>query len=308
MELKQVATQVPEGGSGKMLLMRLLKTPGNKRGRLSALAAYILLLALCFVPALARLMWHSAQNELHSHIPLVPVIAGYLLYIRRPPSSIRCSTSARGAAGLAAMSLVALALASWWSETLSVNDHLALTAFAFVGFLSAGGLLFLGTEWMASAAFPFAFLLFIVPLPDVIARGFETLSMRASATVAAWFFELAGTPFVRDGQTITLPGIVLEVAKECSGIRSSWVLFITGLLASHLFLRSPWRRIVLVAFVIPLGIVRNGFRILVIGLLCVHLGPQMIHSPIHNQGGPLFFALSLGPFFSFLWWLRRRER
>ena len=31
----------------------------------------------------------------------------------------------------------------------------------------------------------------------------------------------------------------------------------------------------LVAFVIPLGILRNGFRIMVIGLLCIHIGPQM---------------------------------
>ena len=31
-----------------------------------------------------------------------------------------------------------------------------------------------------------------------------------------------------------LPGIVLRVAEECSGIHSSWVLFITSLVASHL--------------------------------------------------------------------------
>ena len=62
------------------------------------------------------------------------------------------------------------------------------------------------------------------------------------------------------------------------------------------------------AFVIPLGILRNGFRILVIGLLCVHVGPHMIDSPIHHQGGPFFFALSLVPLFLLLWWLRRQEQ
>jgi exosortase/archaeosortase family protein len=63
-----------------------------------------------------------------------------------------------------------------------------------------------------------------------------------------------------------------------------------------------------VAFVIPLAIVRNAFRILVIGLLCVHVGPQMIDSIIHRRGGPLFFALSLGPLFLLLVWLRRQEK
>jgi exosortase/archaeosortase family protein len=86
------------------------------------------------------------------------------------------------------------------------------------------------------------------------------------------------------------------------------VLFIAGLLASHLFLRTRWRRVVLVAFVIPLGILRNGFRILVIGLLCVYVGPHMIDSMIHRRGGPLFFALSLVPLFLLLWWLRRQEQ
>jgi len=105
-----------------------------------------------------------------------------------------------------------------------------------------------------------------------------------------------------------LPGIVIQVAQECSGIRSSWVLFITSVVASHLFLKSTWRRVALVAFVIPLGIVRNAFRILVIGLLCVHVGPHMADSAIHRQGGPFFFVLSLGPLYFFLWRLRHGER
>ena len=72
-------------------------------------------------------------------------------------------------------------------------------------------------------------------------------------------------------------------------------------------LKDPWRRLALVPFVIPLAILRNGFRILVIGLLCVNIGPQMIHSLIHRRGGPLFFVLSLIPFFLVLWWLRKRD-
>jgi exosortase/archaeosortase family protein len=122
------------------------------------------------------------------------------------------------------------------------------------------------------------------------------------------YFAIAGTPLVRQGTIFELPGIVLEVAQECSGIRSSWVLFITSVLAANLFLESPWRRFVLVAFVVPLGILRNGFRVFVIGMLCVHIGPHMVDSVIHRQGGPFFFALSLVPLFFLLWWLRRGER
>ena len=116
----------------------------------------------------------------------------------------------------------------------------------------------------------------MVPLPDAAVDWLEKASTLASAEAAALFFAVAGTPLVRQGTLFELPGIVLRVAQECSGIHSSWVLFITSLVASHLFLRTRWRRIVLVAFVIPLGILRNGFRILVIGLLCVNVGPHMI--------------------------------
>jgi len=140
-----------------------------------------------------------------------------------------------------------------------------------------------------------------------MADGLETASKLASAEAASLFFNIAGTPVLRDGTVFQLPNITIEVAQECSGIRSSWVLFITSLLASNLFLKSTWRRAVLVCFVLPLGIVRNGFRVWVIGMLCIYLGPQMIHSIIHHRGGPIFFALSLIPLFLLLWWLRRAD-
>ena len=72
-------------------------------------------------------------------------------------------------------------------------------------------------------------------------------------------------------------------------------------------LKDAVARFALVAFIIPLAILRNGFRILVIALLCVNIGPQMIHSVIHRRGGPIFFALSLIPLFALLWWLRKGE-
>ena len=102
--------------------------------------------------------------------------------------------------------------------------------------------------------------------------------------------------------------MVLEVAEECSGIRSTWVLLITAVLAAHLFLRSTWRRTVLVMLVLPLGVIRNGFRIVVIGWLCVRYGPHMIDSLLHREGGPVFFGLTLIPLFALLWWFRRGER
>lgn len=282
--------------------------PRPQRSRVGRCSGYFVLLTLLFIQPLTRLMLYAAQSDLHSHILLVPFIAGYLLYLQRGRLTAAYRSSIAGTATVGGIGIAALAAGIGWRGSLSVNDGLALMALAFVSFVAAGGFLFLGSRWMAAAAFPVAFLIFMVPLPDAAVNWLENASALASAEAAALYFNLSGTPLMRHGTVFELPGIVLQVGQECSGIRSSWVLFIAGLLASHVFLRTRWRRIVLVAFVIPLGILRNGFRILVIGLLCVHVGPRMIDSIIHRRGGPFFFALSLVPLFLLLWWLRRQEQ
>jgi exosortase C (VPDSG-CTERM-specific) len=269
--------------------------------------AWVVAGTLVFAQPLFHLMVHASRNSLHSHIPLIPVIAAYLLVNRwrtLPPAG---RSSVGGTLVFAAVSVIAVAARQLWGDSVSVNDGLVLTTLAYVSLVVAGGFLFVGSRWMAAAAFPIAFLVFMLPLPDTAVYWLERGSVLASADVTAFLFRITGTPFLREGTVFALPTIVLEVAQECSGIRSSYVLFITSLVASNIFLESQWRRLFLVAFVIPLGIVRNGFRILVLGLLCVHVGPHMIDSIVHHRGGPIFFVLSLMPLLLLLKWLRSRE-
>jgi exosortase C (VPDSG-CTERM-specific) len=278
--------------------------------RKSAYLVFIALLVAAFALPLIWLVRHVAQSDLHSHVLLVPFVCLYLLQIQRGQLPRKYVAAPICSALFGIIGLISL-VAAWElraSETISYNDDLALFAFSFASLIIASGFFFLGSAWMKAAAFPMAFLIFIVPLPDGLADYLEEASKLGSAEVANFFFTISGTPVLRDENVFQLPGIAIEVAKECSGIRSSYVLFITSLLASYLFLRSPWRRFALVAAIIPLGLMRNGARILTIALLCVHYGPQMIHSVIHRRGGPLFFAASLVPLFAFLWWLRRGER
>ena len=271
---------------------------------------FVSLLVLLFINPLVSLAVHAAWSNIHSYILLVPFVSVYLICIQRKRLPKEYESSPR----LAIIPLAAgfAALIVGWTlhgadHAISHNDFLALMTLSFVCLLASGGFLFMGRRWLAAATFPIAFLLFMVPLPDRAVDLLETASKLASAEAADLFFNISGTPFLRDGLLFKLPNIVIEVAQECSGIRSSWVLFVTSILASYLFLKSPWRRALLVAFVIPLGILRNGFRIMVIGLLCVHGGPEMIHSLIHRRGGPFFFALALLPLFFVLWWLRRTD-
>ena len=282
--------------------------PRPRRLRIVGLIAWIVAVTLAFILPLIELVQQTSQSEMNSYIPLVPFVAGYLLYLRRKTLPTAFRSSIAGSVVLGGAGALALVAAREWGGALSVNDGQALMALAYVSAITAGGFLFLGAKWMAAAAFPIAFLFFMIPLPDAVVYQLEMSSVYASADASAWMFRATGTPLLRDGTIFALPGIVIRVAQECSGIHSSWVLFITSLVASHLFLNSPWRRLVLVAFVIPLAIIRNSFRILVIGLLCVHVGPHMIDSFIHHQGGPIFFGLSLVPLFLLMVMLRRHER
>ncbi len=282
----------------------------TQRSRRVAGAVCFGLLILAFAPTLLALAIHVAHSQLHSYILLIPFLSGYLIYIRRDQLPKDYSTSVSlglvaAIAGLAA--LLVACLPGTPIQPLSENDYLGVMTLAFLCFLVAGGFLFLGRSWMAAATFPVAFLFFLIPMPDAMVDGLETASQLASAEAANQFFLASGMTFLRDGTSFQLPNIAIQVAQECSGIRSSWILLVTSLVASNLFLRTSWRRAILVAFVIPLGILRNGFRVFVIGWLCVHVGPQMINSPIHRRGGPLFFVLSLIPLFLLLWWLRRGE-
>ena len=301
-----MSASVSQSITGRVAAWRDL--PRRDRLRIAAWVGWIVVLTLAFIQPLGRLVQYANQSHLNSYIPLIPFVAGYVLFIQRDRLPTALLSSIAGFVTLSTVAALALFGAIRWSASLSVNDELGLTALAYVSAIVAGGFLFLGSRWMAAAAFPMAFLFFIVPLPDAAVYAIERGSVLASADVSAMLFRMTGTPLLRDGTIFALPGIVLEIAQECSGIHSSWVLFITSLVAAQLLLYSPWRRLILVAFVLPLAIIRNSVRIVTIGLLCVHVGPHMINSWVHNQGGPIFFALSLGPLFLLLLWLRRADR
>ena len=268
------------------------------------------LAALALAAGFAVPLWHLARfvmhDELHSYIPLIPLVSFYLVWQQREKLPRDSAPARKLAAFFFACGLGLMVW--WWTASFAEENYLSLAMLALLFFLTAAGCEFLGGAVMRAVAFPFSLLVFTVPFPIFLRNGIETGLQHGSARVADWMFTLSGLPVFRDGMNFQLPGMSLQVAPECSGIHSTLVLFITSLLAAQMFLRRPWHRAVLVLAVIPLALARNGFRILVIGELCTRIGPEMINSPIHRHGGPLFFVLSLLPFFLLLYFIRKSER
>ncbi|WP_414662618.1 archaeosortase/exosortase family protein [Horticoccus sp. 23ND18S-11] len=265
---------------------------------------------ILFSPILLSWIRFALGSDLYSYTILVPAISAYFAYSGK--SSAGAGSGPKGAAWLllafgAALGIAYLILLNRSGDVIP-QDRVSLGVLAFVSAL--GGAIWLNATLAERSRllFPLSFLIFMAPMTLGIEQRLETLLQHGSATPAYWLLRLVGTPVFRDDLIFQLPGMTLRIAPECSGIRSTLVLFLTSIVAAKLFLRSPWRRAVLVAFVLPLALIRNGFRVFVIGELCIHVGPHMIDSPIHHQGGPIFFALSLIPFGALAYILLRSDR
>jgi len=279
--------------------------------RLRSFGLAALALSLCFGIPLWNLIRFSASSALYSYILLIPFISLYLVWVKKQNLPL-VSKPIRGTAAAFITTGVAVLIAYWFvfrpRLKLMEADYLAIMMISFLLFFSGIYCLFFGREMLHAAAFPLSFLVFMIPIPAVAVFQIDSFLQNGSAAVAQTFFRLSGTPFFQDGLVFQLSDISLQIAPECSGLHSSLVLLITSVLASYLFLRTPWKRTVFILAVIPLGILRNGFRVFTIGELCVHIGPQMINSPIHHKGGPVFFILSLIPLFILLVVLQKSER
>jgi exosortase C (VPDSG-CTERM-specific) len=279
------------------------------RRQLRLLAVCTVVLAVCFAKPLFSLARFAIHSELYSHVFLIPFVSLYLAWLKKN-ELLQDSEPDRKLAALplAAGLLSSLGFLALHSRLqLAPVDSLAWNTFSFFLLFIGACCLCLGRQSLRALAFPLGFLIFLVPFPVIVRDAIESFLQHRSADVAELLFGLAGTPLLRHGVEFRLPGFSLQVAPECSGIRSTLVLFITSLVAGQLFLRSPWKRALFAIVVIPLGIFRNALRIVTIGELCVHIDPGFIDSPIHHRGGPVFFVISMVPFLVLLYYLRKTD-
>lgn len=194
------------------------------------------------------------------------------------------------------------------------KTHLGEADFLSVMVLSWAALL-VGIFWTVygsraakTAIFPLAFVLFMIPLPEA-ALDAATRFLQSWSTETAWqIFNIVGAPVQRDGYFFHLPGLTVEVAKQCSGIRSSMALFISGVLAAHLFLRTWPAKGVLIAAVVPIAVLKNGMRITALTLSGYYIDERMLYGSLHTNGGMLFFAIAVAIAAGGIWGLRAIER
>jgi len=170
-------------------------------------------------------------------------------------------------------------------------------------------MLFYGPQIFRQSLFPLLFLLLLVPLPDMLLDKVIHLLQYGSTRVTQALFILSGIPVAREGFILFLPKIDIEVAAECSGIRSSMMLFLTTLVLGHLFLRGAWRQVGLFLSVFAITIFKNALRIFTLSTLAMYVDPVWIEGDFHHRyAGSVFFLVAISMILLVLYLLRRSEQ
>lgn len=172
------------------------------------------------------------QNEAYTHILLILPIALAMVYLEWPTVQAQLAPGWRAAFVLMAAA-VALAAYGQWKFTADVQ--LAVEMLAVVLWWVGAFIGCFGARVSKSLIFPLCFLFWMVPFPTSLVNAIISLLQQGSAYAAQWMFTMVGVPVWQNGIRLTIPGLTVEVAQECSSIRSSLILFVTTILPSPRF-------------------------------------------------------------------------
>jgi exosortase len=277
------------------------------RARSLALSGlWFAVLILCWPPI-------SAAVDLGLHddrcvqIVAAPLLFAFLMYWERNRILPKAAWSP-----IVGMPLLSLALLMYFvflrrTSYGSEGGRLAPAVLSVILAWMAGFVFCYGLRSLRAAFFPLCCLLLMIPVPasamDKLTAGLQ----HGSAMLSYQMLPLAGIPVFAQGMRMSLAGLEIEVAPECSGIRSFLALALIGLLAARVCLRSNWSRFALVVSTIPIAILKNALRISVIASLSAYVDRAFLYGPIHRYGGLVFTPLGVALLVAFLAALQRFE-
>lgn len=280
---------------------------GEMLSHIIIIAAFLVAGIIVYEP-LSGLFASKLYRDYHSLIPFIPLISIYLLYLKRKEIWETRRYSFGPGVAVIITGLVVFALGMVYGDTLNQSDYATvMTSSALLLFWGAFIFAY-GVKAFAASLFPLLFLVCMIPLPEFFMEEIIGFLQKGSTEFSNLLFLASGVPFVREGFVFHLPNQSIEVAPQCSGIRSGLALFITALLAGYLFLNTWWRKLLFVLCAVPVTMLKNGIRITTLTLLSHYIDPRIIESPLHREGGIPFFIVGLLLMAVILFCLIRTER
>lgn len=281
---------------------------GSVFRRLLLFLGWVFAAGLLFIRPLTAFVSYSLSNDNASHVILIPFISAWILFLERDRvfknlgSDVVWSATCLGASML--LGGLAFSLGSHWSPL----NQLSLYILCLLLLWIAGFAFCFGTQALKQAQFPLLFLLLTIPIPDFLLDKAIYLLQKGSAEISAVLFDWSGVPVLREGFVFHLTHVNIEVARECSGIRSSLALLILAILVAHFYLDTLWKQVVLVIAGLFVMILKNGVRIVTLTLLASYVDPAFLYGKLHREGGVVFFLFGLLLLLPVLWLLRHSER
>ena len=214
----------------------------------------------------------------------IPVIALFLVWQKR--GELR-ELAPRGDYGGLIVLVLALAL-------LALGEISSVRLFSQYGFIVALlGLSVCWLGWRGSGviAFPLAFTLYMVPLPQFLFRELSQQMQLLSSALGVALIRLADISVYLEGNVIDLGSYKLQVVQACSGLRYMFPLMALGSLAAYCFKVETWKRLTVLASIAPLTIVINSLRIALIGVSVEHGGAAMAQGLLHDAEGLFMFGV-----------------
>jgi exosortase len=249
----------------------------------------------------------ALSNDDASYLLLIPFICAWLLFVESRRIFQDFSYDVAFGVGflfLAACVAIGSRFAGGTSKPgLQLSGYVLSLVLVWV----AGFALLFGRTSSRKGYFPLLFLFLVIPLPSFFLDGVIRLLQAGSAWIAGTFFDLFGVPALREGLVFHLARVNIEVARECSGIRSSMALLILALLVAHFRLTHFGNKILFVAAGLFMMILKNGIRIATLTLLALYVDPSFLDGRLHHEGGIVFFVLALLLLLPVLFLLQRWE-
>jgi exosortase len=249
----------------------------------------------------------ASQNDDASHILLIPFVSLFVIWLERQAIFEAPSYCVPVALFLSLMAGSLAAVPIYSHSPWVLDQKLSLFILALVLFWIAGFLLFFGKSAAWTAKFSLLLLLLAVPLPGFLLHATTYFLQRGSAEMVALLFDFAQVPYLREGFIFQLGRFSIEIAEECSGIRSSMAVLILAMLAAHFYIRSFSKQALFLLVSVLIMLIKNGIRIATLTMLALYVNPAFLFGRLHHEGGIVFFLIGMALLFPVLWFLKDSE-
>lgn len=263
------------------------------RGKLSGLDPQTLVGLSLFLGFLVALAWpmlkwwrweYTKPDSYYGYATFVPAIVGFMLWARRKELAAVPKAPYRPALLLVAFFLVLLLMAV-------KQEMQAVMSGAFLLSIAAAVWATLGTRMLRGpAAFPLLYLWLMAPLPGPLLNDLTLNVQRLSTWGAAKLLALLFFHPVQDGNIIRMENFTLHVDVPCSGFKLLLTLLTFSSAFAYLTDTTLAKRWTLFLLSLPLSVLVNSIRIMMIGIVGECIGSDAAHT-FHDWSGMISLVL-----------------